>query len=66
MSDSIKKVLLKDDIIATESAVEYAVLSGAQNVTAQEFKAISATPNSFVFNVVCMATLVKTTLKFFG
>jgi len=53
MSDSVIKTKIVDDIIATENKVEYGVLVGAQNVTAQEFKAISATPNSMVFNVVC-------------
>ena len=41
-----------DDVIATENKVEYHVLIGAQSVTSQEFKAISATPSSMVFNVV--------------
>jgi hypothetical protein len=41
-----------DDVIATENKVEYNVLIGAQSVTSQEFKAISATPNAMVFNVV--------------
>jgi hypothetical protein len=41
-----------DDVIATENKVEYNVLIGAQSVTSQEFKAISATPSAMVFNVV--------------
>ena len=41
-----------DDVIATENKVEYNVLIGGQNITSQEFKAISATPNAMVFNVV--------------
>jgi hypothetical protein len=52
MSDSIIKKKVVDDIIATENKVEYNVLIGAQSVTSQEFKAISATPNAMVFNVV--------------
>ena len=51
MADTIRKVKIIDDIIATESAVQYGVLVGGQNVTAQEFKAISATPNRMVFNL---------------
>jgi hypothetical protein len=35
-----------------ENKVEYNVLIGGQNITSQEFKAISATPNAMVFNVV--------------
>ena len=52
MADTIRKVRIVDDVIATESEVQFGVLSGAQNVTSQIFKAISATPNSMVFNVV--------------
>jgi len=52
MADTIRKVKVVDDIIATESEVQYGVLVGGQNITAQHFKAISATPNSMVFNIV--------------
>jgi len=52
MEDTIRKVRIVDDVIATESEVQFGVLSGAQNVTSLIFKAISATPNSMVFNVV--------------
>jgi hypothetical protein len=52
MADTIRKVQIVDDVIATESEVQFGVLSGAQNVTSQIFKAICATPNSMVFNVV--------------
>ena len=52
MADTIRKVKVVDDVIATESEVQYGVLVGGQNVTSQEFKAISATPNSMVFNIV--------------
>ena len=52
MSDSIIKKKVVDDVIATENKVEYNVLIGAQSVTSQEFKAISATPSAMVFNVV--------------
>ena len=41
-----------DDVIATENEVEYNVLIGAQSVTSQEFKAISATPSAIVVSVV--------------
>ena len=43
MADTIRKVKVVDDIIATESEVQYGVLVGGQNITAQHFKAISAT-----------------------
>ena len=52
MSDAVVKKKVMDDVIATESKVEYNVLIGAQSVTSQEFKAISATPCAMVFNVV--------------
>ena len=52
MADTIRKVRIVDDVIATESEVQFGVIQGAQNVTSQIFKAISATPNSMVFNVV--------------
>ena len=52
MADTIRKVKVVDDIIATESEGQYRVLVGGQNITAQHFKAISATPNSMVFNIV--------------
>jgi hypothetical protein len=52
MSEYTVKEKVMDDIIATENKVEYNVLIGAQSVTSQEFKAISATPNAMVFNVV--------------
>ena len=42
MADTIRKVRIVDDVIATESEVQFGVLSGAQNVTSQIFKAISA------------------------
>ena len=48
---SIEKTVV-DDIIATENKVEFNVLIGAQSVTAQEFKAITATPSSMIWNVV--------------
>ena len=52
MSDSVIRKKVMDDVIATENKVGYNVLIGAQSVTSQEFKAISATPSSMVFNVV--------------
>ena len=52
MADTIRKVKVVDDVIATESEVQFGVIQGAQNVTSQQFKAISATPNSAVFNLV--------------
>jgi hypothetical protein len=52
MSDTIRKVKITDDIIDTESEVMFGVLSGAQNITSQRFKSISATPNAMVFNIV--------------
>ena len=52
MIEYIIKKKVVDDIIATENIVEYSVLIGAQSVTSQEFKAISATPSAMVFNVV--------------
>ena len=48
----VRKVKVVDDIIATESEVQYGVLVGGQNITPQHFKAISATPNSMIFNIV--------------
>jgi hypothetical protein len=72
MADTIRKVKVVDDIIATESEVQYGVLVGGQNITAQHFKAISATPNSMVFNIVVPSLetildrhlMVSTTLTF--
>jgi len=52
MADTIRKVRIVDDVIATESEVQFGVIQGGQNITSQQFKAISATPNSMVFNVV--------------
>ena len=52
MSDTIRNVNITDDIIGTESEVMFGVLSGAQNITSQTFKSISATPNAMVFNIV--------------
>ena len=52
MADTIRKVEVVDDIITTESEVQYGVLVGGQNITAQHCKAIGATPNSIVFNIV--------------
>ena len=52
MSDTIRKLKITDDIIDTESEVMFGVLSGAQNITSQIFKSISATPNAMVFNIV--------------
>ena len=46
-----------DDVIATENKGELNVLIGAQSVTPQEFKAISATPDAMVFNVVVPSLL---------
>ena len=51
-ADTVVKKKVMDDVIATENKVEYNVLIGAQSVTSQEFKAISATPSAMVFNVV--------------
>jgi hypothetical protein len=52
MADTINKTKILDDVIAVNSKVNLGVLYGAQNVTSQQFKAISATPSSVVFNVV--------------
>ena len=52
MSDTIRKLKITDDIIDTESEVMFGVLNGAQNITSQRFKSISATPNAMVFNIV--------------
>mgnify|MGYP003347237552 CR=1 FL=1 len=52
MADAIIRTKIVDDVIATENAVQFGVLVGAQSITAQQFKAISATPSSAVFNVV--------------
>ena len=72
MGDSIIRKKVIDDIIATENKVEYNVLIGAQSVTSQEFKAISATPSAMVFNVVVPSletildrrVMIQTTLTF--
>ena len=52
MRNTIRRVKITDDIIDTESEVMFGVLSGAQNITSQRFKSISATPNAMVFNIV--------------
>jgi hypothetical protein len=52
MSDTIRKLKVADDVIDTESEVMFGVLNGAQNITSQRFKSISATPNAMVFNIV--------------
>ena len=51
-ADTLVKKKVVDDVIATENKVEFNVLIGAQSITSQEFKAISATPSAMVFNVV--------------
>ena len=45
MSDTINKQKILDDVVAVSSNVNMGVLYGAQNVTSQVFKAISATPS---------------------
>ena len=52
MSDTIRKLKITDDIIDTESEVMFGVLSGAQNITSQRLKSISATPTAMVFSIV--------------
>lgn len=52
MADTINKQKILDDVVSVNSKVNMGVLYGAQNVTSQEFKAISATPSSLVFNIV--------------
>ena len=52
MSDTIRKLEITDDIIDTENEVIFGVLNGAQNITSQRFKSISATPTAMVFNIV--------------
>ena len=52
MADSINKIKTLDDVVNVSSEVNMGLLYGAQNVTSQVFKAISATPSSMVFNVV--------------
>ena len=52
MAGTIRKVRIVDDVIATESEVQFGVIQGTQNVNSQQFKATSATSNSAVFNLV--------------
>ena len=51
MTDSFEKIHVKDDRLSCTSKIKYGVLSGAQSVTAQQFKAISASTSACVFNV---------------
>ena len=52
MSDTFEKILVKDDKIGClTNKVKYQVLKGGQNITAQPFKAISATTSAHVYNV---------------
>ena len=53
MSDAVNKLKILDDVVNVSSKVNMGCLYGAQNITSQTFKAISATPSSMVFNVVC-------------
>ena len=53
MSDAANKIKTLDDVVNVSSKVNMGCLYGAQNITSQTFKAISATPSSMVFNVVC-------------
>jgi hypothetical protein len=53
MSDAVNKIKILDDVVNVSSKVNMGCLYGAQNITSQTFKAISATPSSMVFNVVC-------------
>ena len=43
MSDTSRKLKITDDMIDTENEVMFGVLNGAQNITSQRFKRISAT-----------------------
>ena len=52
MSDTINRLKVLDDVLNVSSKVNMGCLIGAANVTSQQFKAISATPSSLVFNVV--------------
>ena len=63
MSDTIRKLKITDDIIDTESEVMFGVLSGAQNITSQRFKSISATPNAMVFKISCYLLLKPSWLE---
>ena len=49
--DSFEKIHVKDDRLACTSKIKYGVLTGAQSVTAQQFKAISASTSACVFNI---------------
>ena len=52
MSDTFENILVKDDKIGClTNKVKYQVLKGGQNITAQPFKAISATTSAHVYNV---------------
>ena len=52
MSDSFERIHVKDDVIGNlSSKVKYAVMTSAQNITAQPFQAISRTPAAHVFNI---------------
>jgi hypothetical protein len=53
MSDTVNRQKILDDVIAVNSKVNFGVLVGGANITSQQFKAISATPSTLVFNVVC-------------
>ena len=49
--DSFEKIHVKDDRLACTSRIKYGVLTGAQSVTAQQFKAISASTYACAFNI---------------
>ena len=51
-ADTINKVKILHDVIAVNSKVNMGVIYGGQNITSQQFEAISATPSSMVYNVV--------------
>ena len=52
MSDTFEKIHVKDDVIGNlTNKVKYAVMTSAQNITAQPFQAISKTPAAHVFNI---------------
>ena len=51
MSDSFEKLLIKYDRLHCTSKIKYGVVTGAQSLTSQSFKAISSSPSSCVFNI---------------
>jgi hypothetical protein len=51
MSQDFRKILVKDNRLRCSDSVGYAVLKGGSNMTSSQFKAVSETTSSHVYNI---------------